>query len=71
MRGLRGASERRYLRGYVDNILSAMAAAAARGDDGMAGRLRDKDYCHRLQAIAYNVLAVAIYWYLLMSNLSC
>jgi hypothetical protein len=59
------------LLGCVDNIPSVAAAAAARGDNGAAGRLQDKDYRHRLQAIADNVLAVTIYWYLSLSILSC
>jgi hypothetical protein len=36
------------LLGCVDGIPSATAAAAAGGDDDAAGRLWDKDYCHRL-----------------------
>jgi hypothetical protein len=59
------------LLGCVDGIPSAVVAAAAGGDNGAAGRSRDKDYRHRLQAIAENVLAVTIYWYLSSSNLSC
>jgi hypothetical protein len=59
------------LLGCVDGILSAAAAAAAGGDIGAAGRSRDKDYHLCLQAIAYNVLAVMIYWYRSLSNLSC
>jgi hypothetical protein len=59
------------LSGCVDGIPSAAAAAAARGDDDAAGRSRDKDYRHRLRAIADKVLAVTIYWYLSSSNLSC
>ncbi len=57
------------LSGCVDDIPSAAAAAAAGGDDGAAGRSRDKDYRHRLRAIADNVFAVTIYWYLSSSNL--
>jgi hypothetical protein len=59
------------LLGCVDGIPSAAMVAAAGGDSGAAGRLRDKDYCHHLQAITDNVLVVTIYWYLSSSNLSC
>jgi hypothetical protein len=59
------------LSGCVDGIPSAAAAAAAGGDVGAARRSRDKDYRHCLQAITDKVLAVTIYWYLSLSNLSC
>jgi hypothetical protein len=59
------------LSGCVNGIPSVVVVAAARGDNSVVGRLRDKDYHHRLQAIADKVLAVMIYWYLSLSNLSC
>ncbi len=59
------------LSGCVGGIMSAATTAAAGGDNGMAERLWDKDYCHHLQSIADNVLAMTIDWYLSSSNLSC
>jgi hypothetical protein len=60
------------LLGCVNGILSTVAAAAAAGGgNGAAGSSRDKDYRHRLRAIADNMLAVTIYWFLSSSNLSC
>jgi hypothetical protein len=58
------------LLGCVNGIPSAVAVAAAGGDNGVARRSRDKDYCHHLQAVADNMLAMTIYWYLPSSNLS-
>jgi hypothetical protein len=70
-RGIARRVREEILSGCVDGIPSVAAAAAAGGDDGAAGRSRDKDYRHRLRAIADKVLAVTIYWYLSSSNLSC
>ena len=53
------------LSGCVGGMPSAAAAAAAAGGDGCeAGRSRDEDRRRRLRAIADDVSAVTIDWYL-------
>jgi hypothetical protein len=71
VKGITWHVRKKILLGCVDGIPSAAEAAAARGDVGAAGRLRDKDYRHCLRLIGYNVLAVTIYQHYSLRNLSC